>query len=87
MSCASLQFETWPRNLCLLQGKLEMVLMKLITFHERKLGTRVVIVLYTICECISHSEESAAEALVSWEFQQIASWVLLAEMLICNTGV
>lgn len=63
-----------------------MMLPKLIMFHECKLGSRLVIFLYTICECISCSEESVAEALVSWEFQQVASWVLLAEVLICNTG-
>lgn len=40
MSCALLQLETQPRNLCLPQGKQEMKLLKLITFHEYKLGSR-----------------------------------------------
>ena len=63
------------------------MLLRLITFHECKLGIRLVIFLYTIRECISCSEESAAEALVSGEFWQVASWVLLAEMLVCDTGI
>jgi len=80
-------FETWPRNLCLLLGEPEMLLLKLVTFCECKGGARLVSFLCMICECISCLEESAAEALFSWEFQQVASWVLLAEMLIHNTGI
>lgn len=87
MACALLQFKTWPRNVCVLFGKSEMVLLELITFHKCKLGTRLVIFLYAICEYISCSEESVAKALASWEVQQVTSWALQAEMFICNTGI
>ncbi|KAJ7405047.1 hypothetical protein WISP_142092 [Willisornis vidua] len=52
-----------------------MMLLELITFHKCKLFSGFVIFLNAICESISWSEESAAEALVSWVFQQVANWV------------
>lgn len=56
-------------------------------FRGCKLGARLVVFLCTVCESISCSEESAAEALVSWEFQQGSSCVLLSEMLVCKAGI